>query len=38
VTGGFSSSTLIWRSAAFVLAVEAVTLAGLWLLQTWFSS
>lgn len=37
MTGGFSSSTHIWRSAAFVLGVEAVTLAALWLLQTSFS-
>jgi len=38
MTGGFSSSTHIWRSAALVLLVEVVTLAALWLLQTWFSS
>lgn len=38
MTGGFSSSTHVWRSAALVLLVEVVTLAALWLLQTWFSS
>lgn len=38
MTGGFSSSTHIWRSAVLVLLVEVVTLAALWLLQTWFSS
>lgn len=38
MTGGFSSSTHIWRSAALVLLVEAATLGALWWLQTWFSS
>jgi hypothetical protein len=38
MTGGFSSSTHIWRSAASVLIFEVVTVAALWLLQTWFSS
>ncbi len=38
MTGGFGSTTNIWRSAVLVLAVEAVTLAALWLLQTWFTA
>jgi hypothetical protein len=38
VTGGFSSSTHIWRSAALVLLVEVLTLTALWLFQSWFTS
>ena len=32
-----SSPVNFWRTAALVLSVEAVTLFGLWLLQTWFT-
>lgn len=36
MTAGFSVPPHFWRSAVLVLLVEALTLAALWLLQTWF--
>jgi hypothetical protein len=32
-----SSPVHFWRTAALVLAAEAVTLLALWILQTWFT-